>query len=1117
MSDTDATTGLSPDEKITREARRRFHVCEEWESTARTRFVEDEKFCYGDADNRYQWNSTLYQTRESGGKPCLTINKTKQHCLQIINDARQNKAGIEVRPVGEGASVEAAEIFEGVVRHIEYISNAQAAYDTATWNQVVGGIGWWRVITDYASDDSFNQEIFIRRVPDALSIYLDPDIQQYDGSDAKYGFVFRNMPKDEFDAAYPKLKGQVGTSVLDEDVYGASWWDEEHVRVVEYYRKVEDKQHLIALVDGSTMREEDAAVGDLQKMVAMAQGFDPASMDPAALAALDPMDAVRRGPDGEPLRREISVSRVEWFLIAGDKIADRSTVPGTYIPLVRVVGEETVIDGQMDRRGHTRALKDPQRMYNYYSPLSLDTRLPTPNGWTTMGATQPGDWLLDEKGRPVEVVGISPTYINRECFRVEFDDGSHIIADGEHNWTIERRGKRKGATFDWSVRTIPTRDIKPGSDFIYVADPLELPEAALPVDPYFLGVWLGDGSSAEPNITAGVGDAGEMRSLLLERGLDVGQPRVCNGGTVHNFTVHGVRKHLSALGLLGNKHIPAPYLRASRDQRIALLQGLMDTDGSFNPTSRQSVFVNVAPALIEGFAELVRSLGLKAVRCAIPGARRMFPSGRAYDCQDSVKFSFSAPPDFPVFRLSRKAKAQCAPRKIHPRRTRRHTVVSVTPVASVPVKCVAVKSASHLFLAGEGMVPTHNSRATELMALQTNVPWMVSLEAVEGAEEYYKNANTENFAYLPWRERDENGNPNTKPERIMPPQMGDSVLKGMQFSASEMMMVSGQYQAVMGAPSNETSGKAINARQRQGDNATYHFIDHLAQAMRFTGKILLQWIPLIYDTERVMRVIAENGDESEVHIDPQAKMAHQAIEVGQPTPGTPGAPQMPSGTSPDSKPDVRIIFNPRVGKYDVIADVGPAYATQRQEAFNAFVQIMQANPDLMGAIGDLMFKAADFPMAQDIAERLNEIRTGKTVPKELVDKLQAALAETQKRSNETIGTLAQQLASAQLARQKVQVDAARTAGENRDGGRDSVADLMRVGVDATKAHQQHSIAEYDAETRRMAAMGNIDAEALKPLVRELVSQLLQEPVVPLMAAHAKADQARMPKERPGDE
>lgn len=776
MSDTDATAGLSPDEKITREARRRFHVCEEWESTARTRFVEDEKFCYGDADNRYQWNSTLYQTRESGGKPCLTINKTKQHCLQIINDARQNKAGIEVRPVGEGASVEAAEIFEGVVRHIEYISNAQAAYDTATWNQVVGGIGWWRVITDYASDDSFNQEIFIRRVPDALSIYLDPDIQQYDGSDAKYGFVFRNMPKDEFDAAYPKLKGQVGTSVLDEDVYGASWWDEEHVRVVEYYRKVEDKQHLIALVDGSTMREEDAAVGDLQKMVAMAQGFDPTSMDPDALAALDPMDAVRRGPDGEPLRREIAVSRVEWFLIAGDKIADRSTVPGTYIPLVRVVGEETVIDGQMDRRGHTRALKDPQRMYNYYS-----------------------------------------------------------------------------------------------------------------------------------------------------------------------------------------------------------------------------------------------------------------------------------------------------------------------------------------------------SRATELMALQTNVPWMVSLEAVEGAEEYYKNANTENFAYLPWRERDENGNPNTKPERIMPPQMGDSVLKGMQFSASEMMMVSGQYQAVMGAPSNETSGKAINARQRQGDNATYHFIDHLAQAMRFTGKILLQWIPLIYDTERVMRVIAENGDESEVHIDPQAKMAHQAIEVGQPTPGTPGAPQMPSGTSPDSKPDVRIIFNPRVGKYDVIADVGPAYATQRQEAFNAFVQIMQANPDLMGAIGDLMFKAADFPMAQDIAERLNEIRTGKTVPKELVDKLQAALAETQKRSNETIGTLAQQLASAQLARQKVQVDAARTAGENRDGGRDSVADLMRVGVDATKAHQQHSIAEYDAETRRMAAMGNIDAEALKPLVRELVSQLLQEPVVPLMAAHAEADQARMPKEAPDNE
>lgn len=745
---------LGDDAKILREVRRRFDRCQEWESTARTRFVQDMKFCYGDAYNNYQWPSALYSQRDSVDKPALTINKTHQHCLQIINDARQNKTGIEVRPVGDGASQEAAEVFEGVIRHIEYISNAQAAYDTATWNQVVGGIGWLRVVTDYANKKSFDQEIFIRRVPNALSVYLDPDIQQYDGSDARFGFVFRDMPKEEFDAAYPKLKDKIGSNFTGDTMNNdGDWINDDHVRVCEYFRVVEDRDHLIALVDGSVILESESEPEALKALAMQFAGVD----DPAA--------AIRMDADDEPMRREVTTSRIEWFEIAGDQIVKRREWPGVYIPLVRVVGEETVIDGQMDRRGHTRALINPQQMYNYWS-----------------------------------------------------------------------------------------------------------------------------------------------------------------------------------------------------------------------------------------------------------------------------------------------------------------------------------------------------SSAVEQVALQTKTPWQASMEAVGPYEEYYKNANLINTAWMPWVEYDENGRQNTPPKRLDPPVMADAFLKGMQVSANEMMMVSGQYQAVMGAQSNETSGKAINARQRQGDNATYHFIDHLGQAIRFLGKILVDLIPRIYDTPRVQRILNEAGEESEVHIDPSAELAHQAQETS-PMPGTQG--------QPGSKPDVRVIFNPGVGQYDVVADVGPAYATQRQEAFNAFVQIMQSNPELMGQVGDLMFKAADFPMAADIAERLNDIRLGNSVPKEIVEKLKTALMEMQQKTGQTIGQLVQQLAEEQLERKKMSADfatqKAKAAVAGGDGAEESAADTLRAQTEAVQASEGMKVDEYDAETRRLAVIAKTDPEAMKPIFREMISQMIGEAIGPLMDAHAKADQARMPE------
>src|SRR6187399_1315745 len=178
------------DEDIVNEAQKRFDYAQAYQSTANRHYIKDMQFANGDDDNMAQWTDTISGGRKSAGRPTLTVNKTRVHCLQIINDARQNPVQIRINPVGDDATYEASQIYEGIIRHIEYISNAQQAYANATYCHVMGGIGYWRVLVDYAHDNTFDQEIYIKRIADPTSVYLDPDIQQSDGSDAKWGFLF---------------------------------------------------------------------------------------------------------------------------------------------------------------------------------------------------------------------------------------------------------------------------------------------------------------------------------------------------------------------------------------------------------------------------------------------------------------------------------------------------------------------------------------------------------------------------------------------------------------------------------------------------------------------------------------------------------------------------------------------------------------------------------------------------------------------------------------------------------------------------------------------------------------------------------------------------------------
>lgn len=347
------------DDEIIREARKRFRYGMDYTSQARKHFVDDMKFANADAYNMWQWGWDLQQAREIDRRPCMTVNMVRRHNLMIKNDAKQNKSAGKVSPVGDGATADAAQAFEGIVRHIEYISNASIAYDMATETQVDGGIGYWRLLTDYASEDTFDQEIFIEEIQDPLSVLIDPDCRKKDRSDAAWGFVFSDVPRKKFDADYPKWADYAtvtGGSGFEYELR-SNWIGKDHVRVAEYYRRGEEDDELLGWVDDGEMKTARAS-----------------SLGPEMVKIL------KKRPDCSV--RKITKPKVEWFKIVGDVIVDRRDTVWQNVPIYPVIGEETLIDGQYDCKGHTRSMLDPQRNLNYQWSAAIEaTSLFTKTPW----------------------------------------------------------------------------------------------------------------------------------------------------------------------------------------------------------------------------------------------------------------------------------------------------------------------------------------------------------------------------------------------------------------------------------------------------------------------------------------------------------------------------------------------------------------------------------------------------------------------------------------------------------------------------------------------------------------------------------------------------------------
>src|SRR4051794_6000677 len=243
------------DEDIVQEANDRYRRAHEYQSVAHRHYVDDMKFANADDENGAQWSDGVSASRKAGGRPALTVNKTRVHCLQIINDARQNPVQVRINPTGDEATTEAAQIYEGIVRHIEYVSNAQQAYANATYCQVMGGIGYWRVLVDYAHDDTFNQEIYIRRIADPTQVFMDPDMVQADGSDARWAMLYYDLTREEYEATYGEGKDSDDANLNNPALpdRSGSRTDDKHVELMEYYRVSDKPDRLLQMADGSTV------------------------------------------------------------------------------------------------------------------------------------------------------------------------------------------------------------------------------------------------------------------------------------------------------------------------------------------------------------------------------------------------------------------------------------------------------------------------------------------------------------------------------------------------------------------------------------------------------------------------------------------------------------------------------------------------------------------------------------------------------------------------------------------------------------------------------------------------------------------------------------------------
>jgi len=657
--------------------RHRFTVASAAYSDSREDELDDLRFMAGSPDNAWQWPADVLATRGAvqgqtiNARPCLTINKLPQHVRLVTNEQRQNRPSGKVIPADDKADVAVAEVFQGIVRHIEYLSDADVAYDTACDNQVTYGEGYIRILTEYCREDSFDQDLKIGRVRNSFSVYMDPMIHDPCGSDAEWCFITEDIPKEEYERLYPDalpISVMMSQGVGDQSL--SMWMSQETVRIAEYFYIEHQKRKLNLYPDNIT-------------------AFDGT-----------PQDKQLKALYGKPLRSRTSEHRqVKWLKTNGFEVLEERDWAGKWIPVIRVVGNEFEVDGQLYISGLVRNAKDAQRMYNY--------------------------WVSQE---------------------------------------------------------------------------------------------------------------------------------------------------------------------------------------------------------------------------------------------------------------------------------------------------------------------------AEMLALAPKAPFIAYGGQFEGYEQNWKTANTNNWPYLEVNPdvTDGAGNPLPLPERAQPPMAQTGLIQAKMGAGEDIKSTTGQYDSSIGATSNERTGRAILARQNQGDTSTYHYVDNLARAVRYTTRQLVDLIPKIYDTERVARIVGLDGEVGMVKINPNQQEPVRVIK------------------DPITGLDIEKIYNPSVGVYDVVVTTGPSYATKRQEAMEAMQMILQTNPQLWSVAGDLFIKNMDWPGAQEMAARF-----AKTLdPKVLQGTDESPEAQIMRaQMNDMADQMQQTTALIQQLQQSY--------------------DMQKLQID----EQNTQIKAYDAETKRIqATAANMTPEQIQDIV-----------------------------------
>jgi hypothetical protein len=661
-------------------------------SESRDDELDDLRFAAGSSDNKFQWPSDVLNTRGAnpgqtlGARPCLTVNKLPQHILQVTNDQRQNRPAGKVIPADDAADIEVAQIYDGMIKHIEYVSDADVAYDTACSNQVTYGEGYWRILTEYVNDESFEQDIRIKRIRNSFSVMLDPMIQDPCGADAQYGFISEDIDKLDYERQYPDATPL--SSLLDNavnDAARATWLGKETIRISEYFYFEHEPATL------NLYPENNTAFAGTQKDKMLQQVYGKAVKN-----------------------RRVDRKKVMWIKTNGYEILEENEWAGSSVPIIRVVGNEYEIEGKLYISGLVRNAKDPQRLYNY--------------------------WVSAE----AEMLALAPK---------------------------------------------------------------------------------------------------------------------------------------------------APFIGAG---------------GQF-----------------------------------------------------------------------------------------------------------------------------------------------------EGYEHQWKTANTTAWPYLEYNPdvTDGKGAPLPPPQRSMPPMAQTGLIQAKMGASDDIKSTTGQYNSSLGATSNERSGKAIMARERQADVGTYHYVDNLARAVRYSTRQIVELIPKIYDTARIARTIGEDALD---------KMAVKMVKIN---------PQQPMAVNKIMDTQgvvIEKIYNPSVGKYDVMVTTGPSYMTKRQEAMDAMATILQSNPQLWAVAGDLFIKNMDWPGAQEMAERFKRTMDPKVI--EDTDKspeLQAAEQQIQTLQQET----------QQLHNMLISVQDSMEAQELR---------IREVTAEGTA-----QVAAYNAETNRLKVISTaLTPEQMQDIVMGTVQAMI---------------------------